>query len=168
MLRRTPCLAGFAAALLVAAPARADWLERAWRDDVVAETGTPAITLSAGGILLVLPEAALQEAHAAGVTTADAARLFVQRYGQHCSDILDLDRPHQHVKLRLFLLRPVALEDAPERVQGEILDTLKTAKTKPLPRVRNLYVTADDSTELFIDYVPARKASCVQPGDEVS
>lgn len=168
MLRPATYLAYLAAALLAAAPANADWLERAFSGEVVAETGHPAITLGAAGILLVLPEATLQEAHAAGVNTPDAVRLFVQRYGQHCSDVLDLDRSHRHVKVLLFVLRPVALEEASERVQGEILDALKTAKTKPLPRVDSLFVAADEATELFVDYVPERKASCVQPGDEVS
>ncbi len=153
--------------MLVAAPAQADWLENAFGDDV-AGTGGPAITLDGTGILLVLPEATLRQAHTAGVTTADAVKLLVQRYGQHCSDVLDLDGPHRHVKVQLFLSKPVALEDAPEPVQGEILDALKTAKTKPLPRVDGLFVTADEPTEFFIDYVPARRASCVEPGAEIS
>jgi hypothetical protein len=167
MLRRATSLAYVAATILIAAPAQADWLESAFGDDVAA-TGGPAITLDGSGILLVLPEATLQKAHRAGVTTADAVKLLVQRYGQHCSDVLDLDGPHRHVKVQLFLSKPVALEDAPERVQGEILDTLKTAKRKPLPRVDSLFVTADDPTELFIDYVPEHRASCVEPGAEIS
>jgi hypothetical protein len=35
---------------------------------------------------------------------------------------------------------PAITLDTLEHVQGEILDTLKTAKTKPLPRVDNLIV----------------------------
>jgi hypothetical protein len=167
MLRLAASLAGFAAAMLVAASAHADWLDSAFDDDVAA-TGGPAITLNAAGILLVLPEATLQKAHTAGVTTADAVKTFVQRYGQHCSDVLDLDLPHRHVKVQLFLSKPVTLEDASEGVQAEVLDTLRTAKTKPLPRVDGLFVTADEPTEFFFDYVPARRASCVQPGAEVS
>jgi hypothetical protein len=45
-----------AAAALLAAPAHAaDWLEQAWSDEGVGRTGTPAITLSASAVLLVLP-----------------------------------------------------------------------------------------------------------------
>lgn len=169
MVRRTtsPSVVSLVLALLVAAPARADWLESAYGEDV-AETGGPAITLSADRVLLVLPLATLQKANNAGVTTAEAVKQFVQRYGPSCSDVLDLNRPHRHVKVQFFLSRPVALEDAPEPVLGEILDALKTAKTKPLPRVDNLFVTADDGTEFFIDYVPTHQVECVEPGAENS
>jgi hypothetical protein len=160
-----PCLAAFVA---IASPAAAGWLERAASDDMIDANGMLAVTLGDAGILLVVPEAVIQEAQAAGVAAPDAARLLVQRYGQRCSDVLDLDRPHAHLRVQLFLQRPVALEDAPERVQGEILDALKTAKTKPLPRVNSLFVTAEEGAEIFIDYVPDRKARCIQPGDEVS
>jgi len=159
----------FAAAALLAAPAHAaDWLEQAWTDEAVGRTGTPAITLGGSAVLLVLPEATLAEAHAAGVSTSDAVRLFVARYGQHCSAGLDLDRPHPHLRVQLFLQKPVALEDAGESVQGEILDALKSAKAKPLPRVERLFAVADAPAEIVIDYVPQRHARCVRPGDAVS
>src|SRR6185312_15673195 len=48
-------------------------------------------------VLLVLPAATLAEAHAQGVSTPDAVRLFLGRYGQHCSANLDLDRPHPNL-----------------------------------------------------------------------
>jgi len=102
------------------------------------------------------------------VAPAEAARLLVQRYGQRCSDVLDLDRPRAHLRVQVFLQRPVALEDASERVQGEILGVLKTAKTKPLPRVARLFAVTDAPAEIFIDYVPQRHARCVIPGDAVS
>src|SRR5713101_5070326 len=130
----------FAAALLAAPAHAADWLEQAWRDEAVGRTGTPAITLGASAVLVVLPEAALAKAHAAGVNTSDAVRLFVGRYGQHCSAGLDLDRPHPHLRVQLFLQKPVALEDAGESTPAEI----------------------------FIDYAPQRHARCVRPGDAVS
>lgn len=159
-----------AAALLAATPARADWLERAWDDDAVDRTGAPAITLSASGVLLVLPEATLAEARAAGIGTQQAVELFLRRYGQHCSDILDLDRAHRGVKVELFTSRPVPLEDASEAVQGEVLDALKSAKksakAKRLPHVESLFVVADVPQHLVIDYLPERKASCVRPGDD--
>ncbi len=166
MLRTAVVLA---AAMVAAIPARADWLERAGSDEAAAEMGAPAFTLNGAGILLVLPEGTLAEAHAAGRSSREAVELLVERYGQHCSPLLDLDRPHAHLHVQLFLQKPVALEDAPDRVQGEILDALK-AKTsgKKLPHVKNLFVADDASTELYIDYVPTRRANCVVPGAEIS
>jgi hypothetical protein len=158
----------FLAGLLSATAARADWLDRAWQEDVVNETGGPAVTLSADGVILVLPDSALNEAHAAGVSTRDAVRLFIERHGQHCSDIIDLDEPQRNLKVQLFVSRPVALEDASERVQGEVLNALKEAKQRKFPRVKSLFVTADEHTDLVIDYVPTRRATCVQPGAKVS
>jgi hypothetical protein len=158
-----------AALLLAAAPARADWLERAWDEQAIAETGAPAITLGLDGIRVVLPEATLAAAHAAGVSTAEAVQLFVQRYGHHCSDVLDLDHAHRGLRVQVSLLKPVALEDASERVQGEVLATLKAnSKQKRFPRVEQLFVTADESEEVTIDYVPERQAHCVPDRAEVS
>ena len=157
------------AAALLAAPARAaDWLEQAWSDEAVGKTGAPAITLGNSAVLLVLPATTLAEAHAAGVSTPDAVRLFLARYGQHCSAGLDLDRPHPRLRVQLFLQKPVALEDTGERVQGEILDALKSAKTKKLPRVERLFAVTDAPAEIVIDYVPQRQAHCVRPSDAVS
>src|SRR6185312_7693079 len=132
------------AALLLAAPAAhaANWLDEAWSDEAISKAGTPAITLGASAVLLVLPAATLAEAHAQGVSTPDAVRLFLGRYGQHCSAGLDLDRPHPRLHVQLFLQKPVALEDAGEHLQSEILDALKstrTDKTKKLPRVDRLF-----------------------------
>ncbi|HKW52166.1 MAG TPA: hypothetical protein VJO12_00625 [Stellaceae bacterium] len=158
------------AAMLLAAPAAhaADWLDEAWSDEAIGKTGTPAITLGASAVLLVLPAATLAEAHAQGVSTPDAVRLFLGRYGQHCSAGLDLDRPHPGLRVQLFLQKPVALEDAGERLQSEILDALKSAKTKKLPRVDQLFAVTDAPDEVVIDYVPQRQARCVRPGDAVS
>jgi hypothetical protein len=158
------------AAMLLAAPAAhaADWLDEAWSDEAVGKTGTPAITLGASAVLLVLPAATLAEAHAQGVSTPDAVRLFLGRYGQHCSVGLDLDRPHPRLRVQLFLQKPVALEEAGERLQSEILDALKSAKTKKLPRIDRLFAVTDAPDEVVIDYVPQRQARCVRPGDAVS
>ena len=162
------------AALLLAAPAAhaANWLDDAWSDEAVDKAGAPAITLGASAVLLVLPAATLDEAHAQGVSTPEAVRLFLGRYGQHCSATLDLDRPHRNLHVQLFLQKPVALEDAGERVQSEILDALKstkaTNKTKKLPKVDQLFAVTDAPDEVVIDYVPQRQARCIQPGDAVS
>jgi hypothetical protein len=157
-----------AAVIAIVSPATAGWLENAASDDMIDANGMLAVTLGDAGVLLVVPEAVIREAQAAGIGTPEAVRLLVQRYGQRCSDVLDLDRPHAHLRVQVFLQRPVALEDAAERVQGEILDALKRAKTKPLPHVQNLFVTAEEGSELFIDHVPGRKGQCVRLGDEVS
>src|SRR5690349_3048989 len=158
------------AALVLAAPAAhaADWLDKAWSDEAVNKAGAPAITLGASAVLLVLPAQTLAEAHAQGVSTPDAVRLFLGRYGQHCSASLDLDRPHPNLRVQLFLQKPVALEDADERLQGEILDALKTAKTKKLPKVEQLFAVTGAPDEVVIDYVPQRQAHCVRPADAVS
>lgn len=158
------------AAMLLAAPAAhaADWLDEAWSDEAIGKSGTPAITLGASAVLLVLPAATLNEAHAQGVSTPDAVRLFLGRYGQHCSAGLDLDRPHPRLRVQLFLQKPVALEEAGERLQSEVLDALKSAKTKKLPRVDRLFAVTDAPDEVVIDYVPQRQAHCVRPGDVVS
>src|SRR5260370_27216382 len=125
----------FVAAAFFAAPAHAaDWLEQAWSAESVARTGTPAITLGASAVLLVLPAATLAAAHAAGVSTPEAGRLFVGRYGQRCSAGLDLDRPHPHRRVQLLLQTTVALEDAGERGQGQIVHPPQSAQAKPPPR----------------------------------
>jgi hypothetical protein len=161
------------AALLLAAPAAhaANWLDEAWSDEAVDKAGAPAITLGASAVLLVLPEATLAEAHAQGVSTADAVRLFLGRYGQHCSASLDLDQPHPNLRVQLFLQKPVALEDAGERLQSEVLEALKSVKSKKskkLPKVDQLFAVTDPPDEVVIDYVPRHRAHCIRPGDAVS
>ena len=153
---------------LLASPARADWLERAWDGEATARTGAPAITLSGSGVLLVLPEATLAEARAAGVDTRQAVQLFVRRYAQHCSELLDLDHAHQSVRVTLFTSKPVALEDASDATQAQILEALKSRAGKTLPKVETLFVVSPEHRDMVIDYVPARKASCVRPGVPVS
>ena len=168
------------AGLMVAAtPAKADWLEQAWSDESVAENGAPAVTLGEdGGVLVVLPEATLREAYAAGLNTKAAVGLFLGRWGQRCSDVIDLDQGKKNLKVELFLQRPVALEDASEAVQGEILATLlalkkdaakrapKLAKTKVVPRVESVFAVSEKHVDFVIDYVPQGKASCRTPGSE--
>lgn len=130
-------VAGVLALLLAAAPARAaDWLEHAWDEG----GDEPAVTLTAeGGVILVLPEATLAAARRAGLSTKDAVTAFLERYGQHCSDLLDLDQPHAGLRVLLSLSRAT-----------------------PLP---GLFVTDDEEVPLVIDYVPTRRAVCVTPGE---
>jgi hypothetical protein len=161
-------IARYAAVLiLISTPAYADWVDRAWDADAVEENRIPAITLGPAGVLLVLPEETLDEARQAGLSTPQAAELLLQRYGQHCSSIIDLDRPHPHLKVQLFLERRVAFKDAPPEVRGEIGEALTTdSSTAQAPDM--LSVTSEKSSDFFIDYVPSRTARCVSPGDAIS
>jgi hypothetical protein len=158
----------FALALLAAAPAHANWLDDAWTDDTVDRNGGPAITLNGEGVILVLPADTLVAAHAEGVGTKRAVTLFIERYGQHCSDIIDLDRK-QKLHVQLFLSKPVDLNSASEETQQEVGDTLiKISGRHPKrpPDVQSLFVTEPEHRDFTIDYVPERKASCVELGDD--
>jgi hypothetical protein len=154
--------------LLISTPAYADWVERAWDAQAVEENRIPAITLGAAGVLLVLPEETLDEAHQAGVSTPQAAEELLKRYGQRCSSIIDLDQPHPHLKVQLFLARRVRLMDAPPEVRGQIGEALTTdGSTAQAPDT--LSVTSEKSSDFFIDYVPSGTAvRCVSPADTVS
>jgi hypothetical protein len=154
--------------LLISTPAYADWVDRAWDAHAVEENRIPAITLGAAGVLLVLPEETLDEAHQAGVSTPQAAEELLKRYGQRCSSIIDLDRPHPHLKVQLFLARRVGLMDAPPEVRDQIGEALTTdSSTAPAPDM--LSVTSEKSSDFFIDYVPSGTAvRCVSPADTIS
>jgi hypothetical protein len=96
MMRVWVALAAIAALLLIGAgyarsEPRSSWLEEAWTPKAAAETGGPAITLEGdGSVILVLPVATLKAALAAGLSTRAAVTAFLERYGQHCSDILGI------------------------------------------------------------------------------
>lgn len=122
------------------------------------ETGSPAVTLRADGVILALPEFTLDKAHAAGVSKQDAVRLLIERFNQHCSDIIDLNEPRSNLKVRLFLSRPVAFEDAAERVRDAVIRGLEAAKQTKLRRIRSLFVVDDEHTEFVIDNVPTWRA----------
>lgn len=114
----------------------ADWLEEAWSDETVAETGGPAVTLEAdGSAIVVLPVETLAAARKAGLSTKQTVTLFLERWGQHCSDVIDLDQPHAGLKVLLSLSRATEL--------------------------RGLFVTDDEEVPLSIDYMPARRARCI-------
>lgn len=125
--------------LLAVAPARADWLEDAWSPATVGETGGPAVTLGNGGVILVLPAVTLEAAHRSGLSTAAAVTAFIERWGQHCSNVIDLDLPAR-LRVRLSLER---------RVRGT-----------------GWVITDDREMAFVIDYVPQRRAVCVQPGTD--
>lgn len=123
------------------APARQAWLEDAWSDETVDETGGPAVTLEAdGSVIVVLPAKTLAAARRAGLSTRAAVARFIERWGQHCSDVLDLDQPHAGLRVVLSLSRAT--------------------------RLPGLFVSDDEEVPLVIDYVPMRRASCAAPGAE--
>lgn len=160
--------AAFSLTLLAAAPAYANWLDDAWSDRTVDRTGSPAITLGSDGVVLVMPAATLAAARAEGVGTQAAVTLFIERYGQHCSDVIDLDRK-QTLHVQLFLSNPVDLNDASEGIQDEVGDALTKVsdrRAKRPPHVQSVFVVAPEHVNFTIDYVPERKASCVTPGDD--
>jgi hypothetical protein len=156
-------IARYAALLLfVATPAQADWLDRAWDGQAVDENREPSITLGETGVLVVLPQTTLDDAHAAGLSTPDAVRQILERYGQHCSAVIDLDRPHPHLRVELYLEKNIALATAPSDTRSEVQGALKSQAPKAPPDT--LSVTAENYSELFIDYVPRRIAHCTEPG----
>ena len=158
----------FGLTLLAATPAYANWLDDAWTDGTVDRTGGPAITLGGDGVILVMPAVTLAAAHAEGVGTKAAVTLFIERYGQHCSNVIDLNRK-QNLRVQLFLSNPTDLNDASEGTQQEVGDALtKISDRRPKrpPHVQSLFVTAPEHLAFSVDYVPERKASCVTPGDD--
>ncbi len=160
--------AAFALALFAIPPAHANWLDDAWTDDTADQNGGPAITLNSEGVILVLPANTLVAAHAEGVDTKQAVTLFIERYGQHCSDIIDLDQK-QNLHVQLFLSRPVDLNSASEQTQQEVGDTLiklSDGRSKRPPHVESLFVTEPEHRDFTVDYAPQRKASCVEPGED--
>lgn len=158
----------FGLTLLAAVPAHANWLDDAWTDATVDRTGGPAITLGNDGVILVMPAVTLAAAHAEGVGTKAAVTLFIERYGQHCSDVVDLDRK-QNLHVQFFLSKPVDLNDASEGTQqevGEALTKISDRRVKRPAHVQSLFVVAPEHVDFTVEYVPERKASCVTPGDD--
>jgi hypothetical protein len=157
------------AAFLLSSPAYANWLDDAWTGETVNRDGGPAVTLNDDGVTLVLPADTVAAAHAQGFDTRQMVTLFIERYGQHCAGIIDLDQK-QRLRVQLFVSQPVDLNDASEETQQEVGDSL-TAMAKGSRRVAHveqLFVTAPEHQELIIDYEPTRKASCIIPGDNDS
>ena len=93
MARRTLLSVSFALALTLVefGTARADWLDDAWGEDRVEMTGNPAITIYGDTIDIVLPTATLYRAYEEGLTTQDILDVFLDRYGQRCSGMVDLN-----------------------------------------------------------------------------
>lgn len=158
-------LAILLASILSATAAQADWLDHAWREDAVNPGGRPAVTLTADGVVLVLPNGTLDEAREAGVSTQDAVRMFIERYRQPCSDVVDLNRPQPKLKVRLLVSRWVPFEGASSRVQDDVFSGTGAAKEAELPHRKSLFVVDEAYTDYVIDYAPTWRAACVRAGE---
>jgi hypothetical protein len=150
-------------------PANADWLARAWPENTVPKNGNPAITFNATGtVTLVLPEAVLGEAQAAGVSTEHAVGAFLDRYAPRtCSTLLDMTVPHTNLRVDLLIERPVAPDAIDEVTQEDAANTLNHAlkgQTRgSLPRIERAFIVDQKPLSLSIDYVPEKKVHCAEP-----
>ncbi len=134
--RRTRPLPVFVGLLVLAGPARADWLGDIWRG----HDGLPAISLSDAGVSVTMPQSALRKARAAGLSVEQAVGAFLGRYGTRmCSEVIDLNTSRR-LSVHLHL-------------QDEV----------PAPLPGHLYVADPDGIEMVIDYAPAEKATCIDP-----
>jgi hypothetical protein len=143
--------------------AQASWLDDAWGRDSVRLNGAPAITVHAESVHVVLPVAMLLQAHSEGSTTEIALRDFLERYGQRCSDLLDLNAAHPNLKVRLSLQRPATLTDIDER--DAALTLLRDAHlNQPSDDgAPALFTVSPGHLDLTIDYAPKRRAYCISP-----
>jgi hypothetical protein len=160
-------------ALLVANPARADWLTDAWSDGPNAKRGNPAITSNSTGVVtVVLPEAMLAQAQAAGLSPEGAVVAFLGRYAPAmCSSMINMNVPHSHLKVDLLVERPVALRDADAETQDEaaaaLNQALKFPTTRSIPHIDRVFVVDQKPRSLSIDYAPDHKAHCMEsPQDQ--
>ena len=126
--------------------------------------GTPAITFHADSVYVVFPIATLLQAHVEGITTEDAVRAFLERYGQRCSNLIDLNAPHSSLRVRLSLQSPADLGDIDQ--EDEVLFSFRSVylKEKLDPDVPSLFTVSPDHLDLTINYVPTRQVHCVSPG----
>ncbi len=168
MARRTllsVCSFALALTLVEFGTARADWLDDAWGADRVEMTGNPAITIYGDTIDIVLPTATLYRAYEEGLTTQDILDVFLDRYGQRCSGMVDLNMPHPDLKVGLSLQSPSAFKDTSER--DDVLATLKrtylsqrTEGSTPL-----LFTILPEHFDFSINYVPTHHITCVVPNE---
>ena len=154
-------------------PASADWLTRAWPENAAPKDGNPGITFNAtGAVTLVLPEAVLGEAQAAGASTEHAVGAFLGRYAPRaCSTLLDMTVPHTNLRVDLLIEHPVAPDAIDEATQEDAANTLNHAlkgQTRgSLPRLERAFIVDQKRLSLSIDYVPDEKVHCVEPANAV-
>src|SRR5215813_13693304 len=78
---------------------QADWLDDVWSEEWVRMNGNPAVSISGDGVQVVLPATSLQKAYEQGLTTEQALHDFLERHGQRCSHLIDLNVPHPNLKV---------------------------------------------------------------------
>ena len=165
---------GFWLALLsviAVTPANADWLANAWPE--IPKNGNPAMTFSATGtVTLVLPQAVLGEAQAAGLNIERAVSAFLGRYAPRtCSNLLDMTVPHTNLRVDLLIERPVALDNidgsAQEDAATALNHALKNLARGPVPHIDKAFIVDQKPLSLAIDYVPEQKVRCLEPPDAI-
>jgi len=153
--------------------ANADWLANAWPEDAILKNGNPAITFGAAGtITLVLPQAVLGEAHAAGLSVERAVGAFLGRYApKTCSNLLDMTVPHTNLRVDLLIERPVALNgidgSAQEDAAAALNHALRNMARGPVPHIDRAFIVDQKPRGLAIDYVPELRVHCAEPPDAI-
>ena len=154
--------------------ARADWLTTVWPKTPDTTNGNPAITLNADAVIVVLPEAVLEQAHSAGLSVAGAVGSFLARYApKMCSSVLDMSAAHRQLRVELRVQRPAALEALDEATQNAAALALNRVmgrselRSTAVPRIDKAFVVDKDGLTLSIDYVPEKISNCVVPPDAI-
>jgi hypothetical protein len=146
--------------------AASDWLDDAWSDESVRINGNPAISIQSDSISVVLPTATLAAAYEEGVSTENIVRSFLDRYGQRCSDLIELNITHPNIRVELSLQSPTRFEGIPAK--DEVLTTLKNVYINH--RAGNdiplLFTISPVKYEYWFDYVPTRQVHCIKPREE--
>jgi hypothetical protein len=143
--------------------ARADWLDGAWSEESARTNGNPAVSISADTVHVVLPAASLRQAYEEGFTTAQALQEFLDRHGQRCSQLLDLNVPHPDLNVALSLQGPASFEDIPDG------DAVLTALQHAGPGYQTddgialLFAVSPVKFEYRLNYTPTRHVRCVAP-----
>ena len=132
------------ASVIGISPVRADWLDDVWNHEHSSRHGAPAVTIHAvNGVTIVLPEASINEAQAAGVSPQQAALAFLRKYGpEMCSPIIDLNENKPALTIKL------------------IVQYMHSSG-------RNIVFEASSHEEVWtIDYVPTDRARWIAPPED--
>jgi hypothetical protein len=122
------------AALVLPTAAHAGWVEESWSDELTSRIGSPAITIHGDGTVAVVLQSEMLSQY--GLDAQVAAETFLEHYGpRQCSDLLDLNAPHQSLRLDVYVAR---------------IDGVRS-------------VVNPEPVTLTIDYAPSRNINCVDP-----
>ena len=110
----------------------------------------------------MLPAASLLQAYEEGFTAERALHDFLDRHGQRCSQLIDLNVPHPDLKVALSLQGRASFEDVAER--DVVLAALEDAKTSyQAGDIPVLFAVSPVQFEYRINYVPSRQVRCITP-----